>query len=141
MAELRNHSNAERMSQERLAEIREHMKKPFVEELLAELDATYEDVRALGIAAKHVLIFAGVIGDDGTAPSTYWQLYDEVSAALRRAEDYDVEFTNQEIPQEPETLPTPGAVRGIMPNLTGGKSPERYVKERWRFRPGRPSIR
>lgn len=31
-----------------------------------------------------------------------------------------------------ETLPSPDDIRGIMPNLTGGKPSEQYLKERWR---------
>ena len=30
-----------------------------------------------------------------------------------------------------EDLPTPSDIRGVMPNLTGGKPSERYLKERW----------
>ena len=31
-----------------------------------------------------------------------------------------------------DNLPTPDDVRGIMPDLTGGKSSEQYLKDRWR---------
>jgi hypothetical protein len=38
------------------------------------------------------------------------------------------------LPDEAQ-LPTPAEIRGIMPNLTGGKPSERYLKERWRGKP------
>ena len=43
-----------------------------------------------------------------------------------------VEITDLQIVTADENLPTPDEIRGIMPNLTGGKPSERYLKERWR---------
>lgn len=42
------------------------------------------------------------------------------------------EITELQIIEEEGALPTPDDIRGILPNITGGRPAEQYLKERWR---------